>query len=215
MENTWIHSNLWQGRSVLPNISTISFPLAYYHVWVSVRSRYESCPPTLGIINIFQIIDNSPSLMCSCALKRFSVWREKCILIWGIPRFYRGAKLYPYNGGGTTASIIKCQLYLFLFSFPNLKRDIWKATQPNKQQDSPVYNPMFVTSNKCVWATWITRASGKEANLVTLNLWKEIQTFTQSSLLRFSALYQLKMCPYIQPTPTWVKSLSLNLAFCN
>lgn len=65
----------------------------YCPVWISARSRYGSCPPTLGIINTFPIIDNSPYLMCSCALRRLSVWREKCILIWGIPRFYRGAKL--------------------------------------------------------------------------------------------------------------------------
>ena len=134
-----------------------------------MRSRYESCSPTLGIINIFQIIDNSPDLMRSCALKRFSVWREKCILIWGIPRFYRGAKLFPYNGGGMTALITKCQLYLFLFPFTNLQRNIWTATQPDKQQDSPVHNPMFVILNKCVWATWTTRICVKYGNSLEIS----------------------------------------------
>lgn len=122
--------------------------------WLTIVSEslwggdMNPCPPTLGIINIFQIIDNSPDLMHSCALKRFLVWREKCILIWGIPGFMGVVNYIPIMVGKLkTSPITKCQLYLFFPPFPNLKRNIWKATQPDKQQCSPACNPVFVILN--------------------------------------------------------------------
>jgi hypothetical protein len=106
--------------------------------WLAIMSEFlwgedmNPCPPTLGIINIFQIIDNSLYLMRFCALKRFSVWREKCILIWGIPRFYRGAKLFPYNGGGTKKllPLWNASFISFLSPSPTLKETVEKQLNP-------------------------------------------------------------------------------------